>query len=345
MFEAQEAADFRACFGCCLLVCRLLAASPVTADLPDRRMPSPARQLHDRRTKPRLEVGMYSREAYLPLSGALARHWPEYLIEALFLMAFVVLAGIVAALLETPGGVLRNALPDAITRRVLNGLVMGAIVAALIYSPWGRRSGTHLNPAMTLAFFRLRKIGRWDLLFYLVAQFAGGAAGIAIARALMGPEFAAISASGITIQRSLSSEAIAFFAEATIAGWMMLVVLVATNHATWYRWAGLIYGLMIAMIVSFASPLSAFGMNPARTVATTLSDGSWDIAWLALVAPILGMQLAVDAYRLLTGRTQVLCAKLAHNVEGHCIFKCQHPDQARSMALQAFEQKRPQRGS
>jgi aquaporin Z len=116
-------------------------------------------------------------------------------------------------------------------------------------------------------------------------------------------------------------------------------MLVATNHATWYRWAGLIYGFMILMMVAFASPLSTFGMNPARTVATILADGSWHLVLLALVAPILGMQLAVDAYRLLTGRSQVLCAKFAHNLEGPCIFACQHPAQARSIALQVFEER------
>ena len=308
-------------------------------------MPSPARQLHDRRAQPRREAGLYSREAYLPLRGALSRHWPEYLIEALFLMVFVVLAGVVATLLETPGGVLRNALPDALARQVLNGLAMGAIAATLIYSPWGRRSGTHLNPAITLAFFRLRKVGRWDLVFYVLAQFAGGAAGIAIARALMGPGFEATSTSGITVPPGIGGEAVAFAAEAAIAAAMMLAVLFATNHTTLYRWAGALYGLLVAVYVIFVSPLSAFGINPARTVAATLSGTNWDSAWLALLAPILGMQLAVDAYRMLTGRTQVLCAKLAHNVAGHCIFKCQHPDQARAIALEAFQQKRHQRGS
>ena len=312
-------------------------------------MTSPARQLHDRRAKPRPGAGagavMYSREAYLPLRGALARHWPEYVIEALFLMVFVVAAGIVAALLESPGGVLRNALPDALSRRVLNGLAMGTLAAILIYSPWGRRSGTHLNPAITLAFFRLRKVGRWDLVFYLVAQFTGGAVGIAIAHVLMGPGFETTSSSGITVASGVAGEAIAFVAETVIAAAMMLAVLVSTNHATLYRWAGALYGLLVAVYVVFVSPLSAFGMNPARTVAATLAGASWDGAWLALLAPVLGMQLAVDAYRLLTGRTQVLCAKLAHNVEGHCIFKCQHPDQARALARQAFQETRHPRES
>ena len=308
-------------------------------------MPSPARQLHDRRTKPRHDAGVYSREAYLPLRGALTRHWPEYLIEALFLMGFVFGAGVVTTFFETPGSVLRGALPDAFMRHVSSGLTMGALTAALIYSPWGRRSGTHLNPAITLAFYRLGKVGRWDLLFYLIAQFAGGAAGIALVRAMMGDAFEAASATGLAIPSGLVGEAIAFAAETAIAAALMLAVLVATNHATLYRWTGAIVGLLVAVSVTFASPLSGFGTNPARTIAAMLSGGSWGGAWLALIAPILGMQLAIDAYRLLTGRSQVLCAKLAHNVEGRCIFKCQHPDQARAIALQAFRQKKPARGS
>lgn len=308
-------------------------------------MPSPARQLHDRRTKPRLEAGIYSREAYLPLRGAIGRHWPEYLIEALFLMVFVVMAGVVTTLLESRGGVLRAALPDDFTRRVVNGLAMGSLAAALIYSPWGRRSGTHLNPAVTLAFFRLQKVGRWDVLFYLLAQFAGGAAGIAIVHATMGAIFESAATAGLVVQPGLANEALAFFAETAMAMALMLAILFATNHATFYRWTGAICGLLVALYVTFAPPLSGFGMNPARTIAAMLANGAWDNAWMALLAPILGMQLAIDAYRLTTGRTQVLCAKLAHNTEGRCIFKCQHPEQARVIALRAFQQKRYQRGT
>ena len=123
---------------------------------------------------------------------------------------------------------------------------------------------------------------------------------------------------------------------------LMLMILVTSNHANWYRWTGARVGVAMALVVSFASPLSSFGLDPARLLATDLATGLADAGWLNLLAPLLGMQLAVDAYRHLTGRHQVLCAKLAHNVEGRCIFRCQHPEQARAMARDALRQRIPE---
>jgi aquaporin Z len=37
---------------------------------------------------------------------------------------------------------------------------MGATVILLIYSPWGKQSGAHMNPAFT--FTRLGKVGPRD---------------------------------------------------------------------------------------------------------------------------------------------------------------------------------------
>ena len=51
---------------------------------------------------------------------------------------------------------------------------MGATSAASVYSRWGARSGAHLNPALTLAYAWLRKVGPWDTAFYIASQFAGG---------------------------------------------------------------------------------------------------------------------------------------------------------------------------
>ena len=84
-------------------------------------------------------------------------------------------------------------------------------------------------------------------------------------------------------------------------------------------------------------PQTAISFNPASTVVISLADGRWDGAALGLLAPVLGMLLAVDAYRLLTGREQIACAKLAHNLDGRCIFRCQHPDQARVLALKQMD--------
>src|SRR5687767_11974542 len=114
----------------------------------------------------------------MAFATALRRHWPEYLIEAFLLGAFMVSALGVTALLEHPASPVRAALPEPLVRRRLVGCGMGATAVSLVYSPWGQRSGAHFNPALTLTFLRLGKIEPADACGYLLAQFAGGVLGV-----------------------------------------------------------------------------------------------------------------------------------------------------------------------
>src|SRR5258705_7545290 len=122
-------------------------------------------------------------------SARLAGHLPEYLMEALGLGLFMVSAGLISTALEAPASWLRASIADGGARRALAGLAMGLTAIGLIYSPWGRRSGAHLNPAVTLAFLRLNKMRSLDALAYIFAQFTGGLAGVFVARLLLGPGF------------------------------------------------------------------------------------------------------------------------------------------------------------
>ena len=63
---------------------------------------------------------------------------------------------------------------------VPDGRAMGLTAVALIYSPWGRRSGAHLNPAVSLTFWRLGKMAGWDATFYVVGPVLGGLAGVLV---------------------------------------------------------------------------------------------------------------------------------------------------------------------
>jgi aquaporin Z len=110
--------------------------------------------------------------------ASLALHWREYLIEGWALGAFMVSAGVATTLIEYPGFWLHQAITDPDLRRTLIGVAMGLTAVALIYSPWGQRSGAHMNPAVTLTFLRLGKIARWDALFFIVAQCLGGILGV-----------------------------------------------------------------------------------------------------------------------------------------------------------------------
>ena len=298
-------------------------------------MPSPGRLFRDRRASPRPEPGAaLTSEADLAWADTLRRHWPEYAIEAGFLALFVLAAGVVSAWLQVGDG----AASELAVRRVVAGVVIGIVVMAMIYSPWGRRSGTHLNPAITLAYLRLGKIGRWDACFYLLAQIGGGLVAVALLRsgALLP---AAVPPSLLSASLGPSDEGVAFITELVLSGTAMLLVLYTSNHAAWFRWTGVLVGLLVMLIVASAAPLSGFGMNLARLLAVDVSGDTDAMQWLNLLPPLLGMQLAVEAYRLFTGRTQVLCAKLAHNTHGRCIFRCQHPYQARALAMESIRRR------
>src|SRR5215813_7809028 len=95
-------------------------------------------------------------------------HWPEYLGEAAALGTFMVSACVFGVLLEHPMSAVNQAIGSPVLRRVLMGMAMGLTAIAIIYSPFGQRSGAHMNPSVTLSFFFLGKVKRWDAFFYIV---------------------------------------------------------------------------------------------------------------------------------------------------------------------------------
>jgi aquaporin Z len=109
---------------------------------------------------------------------AIGSHWPEHLMEAAELGLFMVSACSFTALLEHPASPVRLTLPSSVLRMALIGVAMGLTLLGLIHTPWGKRSGAHMNPSTTLMFFRLGKIETWDAMFYVCFQFIGGLAGL-----------------------------------------------------------------------------------------------------------------------------------------------------------------------
>ena len=237
---------------------------------------------------------------------AISLHWPEFLIEAFALGMFMLSASAVTTLLESPTAFLHNALPDAALRRALIGICMGGTALALIYCPWGKRSGAHMNPAVTLAFLSLRRIAPVNALLYIVAQFVGGYAGVLLSRQLLGAPFTAAPVDYIVTVPGDAGEAQAFFAEFAISFVMMLTILMVSNDARWSRYTGVAAGVLISGYVFFESPLSGFSMNPARTFASALPAHVWHGLWIYFTAPLIAMWLAARAFHVLTPASQRL---------------------------------------
>src|SRR5437660_12386448 len=80
---------------------------------------------------------------------ALARHWPEYLMEGAELGIFMIAACVFTALLEYPASPALRLIPNSFVRNVLIGLAMALTAVSIIYSGWGKQSGAHMNPTVS----------------------------------------------------------------------------------------------------------------------------------------------------------------------------------------------------
>jgi aquaporin Z len=253
---------------------------------------------------------------------SLKRHWPEYLMEAAGLATFMISACVFGTLIGHPASPVRQAISNPIARRALMGMAMGLTAIGIIYSPWGKQSGAHLNPSVTLTYLRCGKIARPDAAFYISAQFAGAVAGVALAAAVIGPRLANPDVNYVATIPMAGTGA-AFAAEAAISFLLMSVVLRVSNHPQWNRLTGLFAGALLAGYITFESPISGMSMNPARSLGSALPAAAWHPLWIYFLAPPLGMQLAAALYR--RGHARILCAKLHHANSKRCIFRCSFP--------------------
>jgi len=250
---------------------------------------------------------------------ALQEHWPEYLIEAWALGTFMISAGLVATLLGFPGSPVHRLIRDPLLRNVVGGAAMGLTAIALIHSPWGKRSGAHMNPAVTLTFLRLGKIRGWDAMFFIAAQTAGGILGVLLVAAVLGSAFTDAPVSYAATMPGPAGPWIAFIAELAISGALMFVILTVSGIARLARFTGLAAGSLVALYISFESPLSGMSMNPARTIASAAPGMLWQSLWIYLTAPVLGMLGGAQLFLALRGARRLACAKLLHPADARCI--------------------------
>src|SRR5215475_11190444 len=111
---------------------------------------------------------------------SLRRHGPEYLMEAGEAGCYLFSACTLATLLWHPASPVQAYLQNDVVRRMVMGAGMGVTIILIVFSPWGKQSGAHFNPAVTLTFYRLGKVASWDALFYSVSQLTGAVAGVAL---------------------------------------------------------------------------------------------------------------------------------------------------------------------
>lgn len=134
-------------------------------------------------------------------SPGLARRFVAEFLGTALLLAVVVGSGIMADRLD--GGNVALAL-------LANALAAGAGLIALILT-FGPVSGAHFNPVVTLIEAWQRRMDRRDAPVYLLAQFTGAVAGVALAHVMFGHPVVSLSEHVRASRGELVSEFVATF--------------------------------------------------------------------------------------------------------------------------------------
>ena len=179
-------------------------------------------------------------------------------------------------------------------------------------SPIGARSGAHLNPSITVAFFCHRHMHFGDAVGYIVAQCLGAIAGAAAIRLLWGGRAARRSATGGRFPGLGFRARGAVGIEALMTALLVLVVFALVSSTRTARWTPLAVWIVVALLVWRGAPYTGTSLNAARSLGPVVASGSWTDYWVYIAGPFAGVFLAgVGLWALVPRRT--LTAKLFHD--------------------------------
>jgi len=235
-------------------------------------------------------------------------HWHEWFAE-LIGTAVLVLGGLSAVALDfgrhSP---VAEAIHSASLRRLVTGVLFATTGSLVAVSPLGRRSGAHLNPAVTVAFATQGHVHRGDVVGYAAFQTAGAVLGAALVRLAWGGAGLAI---GVTSPgRGLSPPAV-LAVEALMTGVYVLVLFAFLSSSRTARWTPVANVVAVAVLVWQGAPYTGTSLNPARTFGPDLVLWVWPAFWVYVAGPLAGALLAAVAWAPVPRHT--LTAKLFHD--------------------------------
>ena len=175
------------------------------------------------------------------------------------------------------------------------------LVAAYAIGPV---SGCHINPAVTIGLWLMRKTEGAKVPFYLVGQLIGAAVGglviFAIANDL--DSFDARNNFAANGWGAHSPGGYGFAAmvivEILFTAFLVFAVLSTTHRAFPVAQTGIVVGLTLALIHLVTIPIDNTSVNPARSIATALFAGTDALKqlWAFVVFPIVGAFVGVLAW-------------------------------------------------
>lgn len=164
--------------------------------------------------------------------------------------------------------------------------VLAALVLALFVYSIGHISGTHINPAVTLGLWSIKKIRSADALNYIGSQFIGACVGLFI--------LSSMHEGGVGDLLTVKNTWMIGFAE--LLGTFFFTFGIAS--VVYERAVGVMSGLVVGGSLLLGITISALmGANGVLNPAVAFGIGSFGLMYV--LGPIIGAVLGMKAYQYL----------------------------------------------
>jgi len=192
-------------------------------------------------------------------------------------------------------------------------LANGFVVGALIYI-FGRISGAHFNPSVSIPMYLSGKITLFELLYYTIAQLSGGFLGSLFVALCNKAKFDKLSSTQIgdylinygsdnpdkDKDIDFWSYESAFLCEMFLTFLLVMVVFASTvKKNNFNNLTGLIIGVTLVMLIFTGFYLTGGSMNPVRSIPPAVYEAVFGgktkaikQLWIYIVGPIVGGVLA-----------------------------------------------------
>ncbi|MGJ0624437.1 aquaporin Z [Xenorhabdus bovienii] len=186
-------------------------------------------------------------------------------------------------------------------------LAFGLTVVTMAYAV-GHISGGHFNPAVTLGLFAGGRISAKEVIPYIIAQVIGGIAAAAVlyliasgksgfdatASGFASNGYGEHSPGGFSLQAAIIIELV-------LTAFFLIVILGTTDKNASIGFAPLAIGLALTLIHLISIPVTNTSVNPARSTAVAVFQGTWalDQLWLFWLIPLIGGAIGGLIYRTL----------------------------------------------
>jgi glycerol uptake facilitator-like aquaporin len=188
-------------------------------------------------------------------------------------------------------------------RLLADALVSGAVVAALIASPLGRRSGAHMNPAVTVMLWLAGRMPAAQVPPYLAVQLAGSVLGTALGRALLGTPLAHPQVRYALLNPPVSQPPVLIgTGEAVATAVLLAIMLRVVRNPELEEVAPATVGTTLTVLIILTASTTGGSLNPARQFGPWLMAGAPGPIWPYLAGPLAAAVLVGALARLLPGQ-------------------------------------------